>query len=460
MAKKTLETGDAPQVIVQNVGNDLQVKGWDRAEVLVKSSSDNDIVLENREEGIFVSCPNDCVLYVPQKANVEVKQIGSNARFRSVDGIVVVGTVGTNLSMRDVGSVRAETVGTDFSARRVRDELFVKKVGSSAFVQDVGAVNLEVVGNQLIAKRVRGDLKVDQVGGSVVVRDIDGQVTFDSVGGTLHLRDVSGGIHAEVGGTATVDFAPVTWQAYSIQAAGNIRCQIPADTNAEFKITSGSERIRIKGFEETQTIKESPYTLTLGDGSAPVELVAGGSVEIVSQGSGMDDEKFEIDFGIEIESLADEIAQQTTQQIEAQMEMLEEQLNAQMAGLSVTLSSVGMSEERMKEVEKRLEAAKERAARRAEEASKRAQEKLERKLAAAERKAERKARAAAAREARKQRARSDFKGHGVVITPPPTRKAATDPVSEEERLMILQMLQDQKINVEQAEQLLSALEGK
>ena len=50
MAKKTLETSEAPQVIIEHVGSDLQVKGWDRAEVLVKSSSDNDIALEEQED--------------------------------------------------------------------------------------------------------------------------------------------------------------------------------------------------------------------------------------------------------------------------------------------------------------------------------------------------------------------------------------------------------------------------
>jgi hypothetical protein len=427
----------------------------------VKSSSDNDIILKESEGIVTVSCPSDCVLYVPQKANIEVKQVGSNARFRSVDGEVVVGTVGTDLSFRDVGSAQVETVGTDLSVRRVRDAVSVKKVGSSALIQDVGTADLKFIGNQLIAKRVRGDLKVNQVGSSVVVRDIDGQVTFETVGGTIHLRDVSGGITAQSSGATTVDFAPVSWQAYDIQAAGDIRCHVPADADAEFEISCGAQRIRVKTLEGTETIKEKSHTLKMGEGGAPVKLTAGGGVDIISQRTGLDDvESFEVDFGAEIGSLADEIVEQTTQQIEAQMEMLEEQLNTQMAGLSVSLGATGTSEERMKQVQERLEAAKERAANRAEAASLRAQAKMERKIAATQRKAERKARATAARQARKERKRAGYTGHEVVITPPPVRSQPEDPVSEEERMMILQMLQDRKISVDQAEQLLAALEGR
>ena len=141
MAKKMLETSESPQVLVKSVGSDLQVKGWDRLEILVKSSSDNDLVLEERDDVIVVSCPSDCVLYVPQKANVEVKQVGGTARFRSVDGAVVVGTVGTDLSLRDVDSAQVGTVGSDLSARRVRDTLSAKKVGSSTLLKDVGTAN-------------------------------------------------------------------------------------------------------------------------------------------------------------------------------------------------------------------------------------------------------------------------------------------------------------------------------
>ena len=46
MAKKTIETGLKPEVNIQAIGSDLQVKGWDRREVLAKSSSDNDLILE------------------------------------------------------------------------------------------------------------------------------------------------------------------------------------------------------------------------------------------------------------------------------------------------------------------------------------------------------------------------------------------------------------------------------
>ena len=50
----------------------------------------------------------------------------------------------------------------------------------------------------------------------------------------------------------------------------------------------------------------------------------------------------------------------------------------------------------------------------------------------------------------------DFGPKGVPNPPPPP----SEPVSEDERMAILKMLAEKKITAEQAEQLLTALEGK
>jgi hypothetical protein len=458
MAKKTLETGSKPEIHVQEVLSDLQVKGWERSEVLAKSSSDNDLVLEEQEGTIIVSSPTDCVLYVPQNAVIEVSNVGSSARFRSVFGGITIANVGTALAARDIGPLSVENVGTEFSAKRVNGSLAIESIGANATIGDVGEVVLGSVGSQFVARRVRGDLKIGSIGGNAVIREIDGQVEVKSIGGSLHLREVSGGITVDVGGNATVEFLPVSWQSYSVDTGGNIHTHVPGEVNAAFEILSGARDIRIKTPEISQRIQEGTYTLVLGEGAASVKVTAGGSVEITSREMDWEGVKdFEVDFGEEISSLAEEIAEQATRQLESQLEMLQENLNVHLSGLAASISTAGLSEERAREIQERVEMAKERAAERAAAAAERAKAKLELQVAAAQRKADRKVRTAAARAARKahqQRGEFSF----TVAAPPPPKPV--DPVSEEERLMILQMLQQKKISVEQAESLLSALEGR
>ena len=113
-----------------------------------------------------------------------------------------------------------------------------------------------------------------------------------------------------------------------------------------------------------------------------------------------------------------------------------------------------MSAEQAERIAQRAREASERANRRAQEKIRLSQEKMQRKLDAARRRAERKAWAAErAAQDRRRRPESPTKK-------PMPSKGVSEPVSEGERLMILQMLEQGSISLEEAEQLLAALEGK
>ena len=95
--------------------------------------------------------------------------------------------------------------------------------------------------------------------------------------------------------------------------------------------------------------------------------------------------------------------------------------------------------------------------RHARESTARAQERMERKMAAAQRKVERKARSA-------ERHDRDHSWRFVWTAPAGVSTAessvAESNATDDERLMVLRMLEQKKITLEQAEKLLEALEGK
>ena len=82
-----------------------------------------------------------------------------------------------------------------------------------------------------------------------------------------------------------------------------------------------------------------------------------------------------------------------------------------------------------------------------------AQEKLERKLEAARRRQELK------EQAMERRAQARSKGPRSFGWTSPASPPGKEPVSDQERLMILKMLEQKKITREEAEELLAALEG-
>jgi len=154
----------------------------------------------------------------------------------------------------------------------------------------------------------------------------------------------------------------------------------------------------------------------------------------------------DIEFGFltGIENMAEEMAQQAGVQIEQQFGKLEEHLNTHLSDLSKTLGLAGLSAEKTQEVQERVE----RARRHAAHSSQRAQVKLERKLAQAQRKATRHARY-------EKRKAVEFDVEALLAS----KEKGAEAISDEDRMAILKMLRDKKITPQQADELLSALEG-
>jgi len=406
MTKKNIPTTETPKIVILQVGGNLNLKGWDQTEVRF-SANPEDGQIEELDQEIRVNCPGNCLLRVPHKAMIEIQQVDGQLLVKALDGELIVGKVGANIVLKDVAITRIDNIG-----------------------------------GQLSAKRVRGDLQVESVGGSAIIQEVDGQFAAKAIGGSLHLQQVSGGIGARVDGDAVLRFSPVSWQAYDVDAGGGIRCQLPEDASAMINIVSGAQRIDVKRTNEVDVIRVGEHVLALGDGEATVNFSAGGKVTIENDIPNIDfgsKINIDLDFGDigEFGAMAEEIAQNVGFEIEARLGMLEEQLETQLSGLALSANLAGLSEEKARKIEEKMKRAGERAAQRAEQAAERMKAKLDRKLAHAHRKA--------ARKAQVHRAYH--------------HQDETEPVSEQERMLILKMLEEDKISVEQADRLLSSLEG-
>ena len=239
-----------------------------------------------------------------------------------------------------------------------------------------------------------------------------------------------------------------------IRAEGNLICRLPADASVKVSIPSGDNvRVKIPDVEVPSQI-ETPFDLVLGEGDASLTLGASGNVILSSRPPDWNMSTFEVDLEAEFDNMAETLNEEISAQIEAQMEMMEEELQIQLDNISASLDLSGLSPEKAERIAQHTKEATERANQRAQEKMRRAQEKMNRKLEAARRRAESKARAAE-RAARDRRRRPE---PPTWVTSP--TRPVSEPVSDEERLMILQLLEQGKVTTDEAEQLLAALEGK
>jgi hypothetical protein len=419
MEKRSIKTGDNPQVSLTARG-DLTLKGWEDLEITVKSERSSGLVLDQQGDNIAIQSDGHCTVRVPYGARIQIENIVGHATIKSLEGDLSINRIAGHLTLRSVGHT---TLG-------------------------------EVDGH-LAAKNIAGKLEVGIIEGNASVSDVQGDfVVVKSIEGNLSLNDLDGNGSARVEGNITLNLDPAPDASYQFTAEGNIFCRIPEDASVKVNIPDASSlSIKIPEVELPTPIK-APYSFGMGDQDADLTLSAEGNVAIGVLPPDWVMEDLDVEISEDLDRMADAISEQVTQQISAQVEMLEQQIEAQLANFPMMVGVAGLSAEEAERLDQRAREASERAAARAQEKIQRAQERLERKLESARRRAEMKARAAE-RAARDRRRRPESYEWS-----PPKAEPVSQPVSDDERLMVLQMLEQQLITPEQAEQLLAALEGR
>ena len=388
MDRKSIRTTLTPDVIIEQVGGNLKIKGWESPEVAVDATPEH-LNLQEQNDQIILGCQGDCAVRLPYGA-----------------------------------AVRVEFVGGDANIKLLEDELIVGKIG-----------------------------------GSLSLSNIQANCAIQEVRGDLDLRDVEGSVQANASGNAHLRWRRYPDRETKVTVGGNINCRIPEDSDLKLELSSAADDIKVKMSGSAQSYQQSEIQLTMGRGDTLMQLSAGGLLYLESQEADWErKEEQEVGFeqGFEGASVdfSQRITQQVEEQMEAQMEAMTRQLEQQMQTISERIDQAGLTAEQAEKIRQQARQKNEQAASRAQEKMRRAQEKLERKLEAMQRRQNYKAQAA------ERHAKTDAKGGWSFNWKVPPAPPRNEPVTDEERLAILRMLEQKKITREQAEMLLSALEEK
>ena len=411
MQQQTVSVDPKANVLIKNVHGDLRVAGWDRNELMAKTSG-SQLDLVAGADPITISCDEDMILYLPRSANLKVEKVSGDASLQALTGPVTLGPVSGDLTIKDLGPITLGTVSGDASLR------------------NIGALNAENISGDFALRGGHGVCALDVIGGDASVRDIDGMLTIENVGSDLYVRNVHGAVNVNAGADVALYLEPLAGQTYDITAGDDLILRLPPDANLKLHLTAGSPdsiHVDFPGVELPEDCDGCEVTIGAETENMAVMLLnAGDDLLVTSQA---DSWESAADFGVGMRDgagwnfeLPDDFSERINRRVQDAMERAQSHLEA--------------------------------ASRRAEAHGQRASIKIE----AAMRRAEAKARAA---EVRARRGQANVRiGRWNWDVTPHTPVPPSDPVSDDERLTILKMLQEKKITLEDAEKLLAALEGK
>jgi hypothetical protein len=409
MQQQTIAVSVMPNVVVESIPGDLRVAGWERSEIMVKTDGE-ELKITSGADPVVISCDEDLILYLPRGANLRVEKVAGDASLQALRGPVTLGSIAGDLTMNDLGPVTLSVVSGDASLR------------------NIGALNAEDISGDFILRGAHGICAIDTVGGDASLRDVDDMVTIQSVGFDLYVRNVHGAVNVTAGADVALYVDPKPGLTYDVTAGDDLIVRLSPETNVKLHLTGGSSESIQVDFPGVKLPDDcSGCEVVVGketEGMAEMLLTAGDDLLVTCHA---DPWESAADFGVGMGDnlewpLPPDFSERINRRVQAAME--------------------------------RTQAHLEEVNHRAENAGHRASIKIE----AAMRRAEAKARAAEVRARRGQfnvnvgRWNWDLTPHGAAQT--------GTPVSDDERLIILKMLQEKKISVEEAEKLLAALEGK
>ena len=414
METTQFDTSGSPVVHIETNGN-LHLLGSEENIILYRGGPPEAVTEVEAGQVFRIQSNSSCQVQVPTLAILNISTVNGNGQFKGVAGPITIEKIGGNLNLYQVGATAVE----------------------------------KIYGN-LKAQGVQGDLEVHAVYGNITVQDVTGNLTVhEKAKGNLIIRQV-GSLHAAALGNATLGLEPQPDLPYHVEASGNIHCSIPLEASVEVNLRSNSRQMHISFPDQQENISDSEYTMIREGGEATLTLISKGYIRLTSM---LPDNAFAPELAIDIEGNFAEITDEISGLIDLQMAALEQQLNERLAHLPELEENKALHTEIDEIVEQARQystSAALKAQEKAQRAAQRAQAKLNRKLEKARRKSQR------------RRSRSTWQTQESGISWAPRRAAATssDPVSEEERLLILKMLEENQITLDEADQLLAALEGK
>lgn len=362
----------------------------------------------------------DVLLRIPEEGMAQVQS--------QTDRLFISAQSDVEIFVPEQAKIRLEGVTGDASVVGVLGYMEIARVNGDLAMRSCDKVDIGVVNGDVELLQVAGPIVLRRAGGDLFVESRN-RVVAEQVGGDATIR-ADGLVRAKAGGDLNIQLISVNVEEVHARCGGDLLITAPSGLGAQLDVNSGGFSITLRLPDQTLNLDQPHYSTTLGNGKTLLRLVAGGDVSVQLGDSILQEQKvprksFTADFvgGIEIPDLSPFVEDKIRHKME---------------------HATRKGEER---------------ARRAEERVRRAMERVEQ----------------AQRQVHRRNRWFGFWYEAgknpedpAVPKPPEVPKAPEAPetfdtsfsqVTNEERLLVLKMLQEHKITVEEAEQLLAVLDG-
>jgi len=383
-------------VNVKSYGN-LKIQGNDLTEVDANSSNSETTTIVQSDGVVYVTAMSNCVLSVPKNLPIVIEKGMGSVHCKGMAEEIKIQKVLGKLVVDGARSILIEKIGGNCSLWQIDESIQIDKIGGNLAVENFNKLQVDKMGGNCLLKSAEGEISIRKIGGNFSGEGLKGSLLIEKVGGDFTCDRCSFGINLSVGGDVTTLLSGEVTST-SIKAGGDIKAYISKDVKDINLSLSAEGDIKIKALGLDVSVENNPYEQSIGNPTSTLELSAGGDIHLV-------DSPWQ-----EPETVGDLSAHFKNGEMSVN-ELVHDQVRR----------ATEMASRRIEEAQKNLE---------------QIQSKVDVKF-------------------------DEIKTPNISIPPIPSipiKPAPKKGASDEERLLILQMLQEKKITVDEAEKLFRSLE--
>ena len=433
----TLRFEPSQQIELTQADADVAISGWNQPNIeLILDGDPDQCTAQQGQDTLTLTSHAALAIHIPKLTSVHVLQISGDLLLRDLDSQITVDATHGDISIRGgAAQVTIQETHGGLAAKGLSSPLVANVVHGDIQLVDIAGGHLGQVHGNVRARSIESDLTLGEVSGDIVVRGCAGSFKLEHGHGSLQAYDLHGGLEAtHVAGDLSLKTETRPGQVYRAQTEGEIRARFPTETSARFDLQSNS-----LVSAHLPILEQQEPTHVIGQSGA-------GEAEVILQADG--------DLWVQVQEQHEDTFD-AWQAMDSISERIESEIAEHLGKMSIDASTQRKIDKALRKAEQEIAQAQqhlERETQRAHERTQRAQEKAA--------KAAKRAQERIARRSRSWGVNIDT-GSSLFGPPHPRHHASPKPprASAEEQLAILKMLQENTITVEQAEQLLKALEG-
>jgi hypothetical protein len=275
-------TRDDPKIHLKAYGG-VQITGVDRTEVQCEINAPQLATLVEEDGDVYVTVNSSCSLTVPESSSISIERGMGSIAIKNIKNEINIEKAMGNLVVQDVANVIVEKIGGNFAARNALGDINVEKIGGNLVLENIGTFSGDKTGGSCFIKDLHGDFILEKAGGGLRGQDIEGKTMIERVGGSFIARSLTLAKDLHVGGSIHLKDVDFEKMDLSMKAGGSVELAIgQAFTGAKFFMKSGARDIEIKFNDDDFEIEDQSYEYSTGELDQEITLSAGSDVLITN----------------------------------------------------------------------------------------------------------------------------------------------------------------------------------